>query len=222
MTMNLTPQRILSMLLRHVKLIILITLLVTLLTYGYTSFFVAPTYSASALVMVQNYDADDDTVVSSTTGKVSSSDISTSATMASNCVVLFQNSPDMTSLMTCSASISLVDENNNFIKISAYSTNPTEAAKVANELANQSEKCFQSVFEYGKLSIIREASVPSSPYAPNVSKNTMYGFVIGIVLGILIAFFIEIIDTTIKPGDDLEKIYNIPVFAEVVDFEQEG
>ena len=28
--------------------------------------------------------------------------------------------------------------------------------------------------------------------------------------------------TTIKPGDDLYKLYDIPVFAEIVDFEAEG
>ena len=38
----------------------------------------------------------------------------------------------------------------------------------------------------------------------------------------IISFLLEIIDTTIKPGDDLYKMYEIPVFAEIVDFETEG
>lgn len=223
MTMNLTPQRILSMLLRHVKLIILITLLVTIIFYGYSAFFISPTYSSNALIMVQNYDSDNVDVNSGySSGKVNSSDITTSATMANNCVILFQNSPDMTSLMSCPASVSLVDENNNFIRITATSSNPSQAMKVANDLAYQAEVTFSSVFENGKLSIIREAAYPNSPIAPNVTKNTAYGFIIGLVLAVLISFFIEVIDTTIKPGDDLHKMYEVPVFAEIVDFEQEG
>ena len=42
------------------------------------------------------------------------------------------------------------------------------------------------------------------------------------VLSLVISFLLEIIDTTIKPGDDLYKMYDIPVFAEIVDFETEG
>ena len=38
----------------------------------------------------------------------------------------------------------------------------------------------------------------------------------------LIAIIIEIVDTTIKPDDDLFKIYEVPVFGEIIDFETEG
>ena len=48
------------------------------------------------------------------------------------------------------------------------------------------------------------------------------GLLAGLALGLAISFLLEIIDTTIKPGDDLYKIYEIPVFAEIVDFESEG
>lgn len=225
MTMNLTPERLLRMFLHHIKLIVLITLLFGILVYGYSAFFISPTYSANALIMVQNYDSeslDVDSNSYNSSGKYSSSDITTSATMANNCVVLFQNSPDMTSLMDCSTYISLVDDNNNFIRITTSSYNPSQCAVVANNLARQAENCFNNVFEYGKLSVIREASVPTSPISPNVKKNTVYGLIFGLVFSLFITFFIEIIDTTIKPGDDLLKLYNVPVFAEVVDFEREG
>ena len=48
----------------------------------------------------------------------------------------------------------------------------------------------------------------------------MVGLFGGIAIGCLLAFFLELIDTTIKPDDDLFKMYKIPVFAEVVDFER--
>jgi len=48
------------------------------------------------------------------------------------------------------------------------------------------------------------------------------GFLVGLILALGIAFLIEIVDTTIKPDDDLYAIYDIPVFAEIVDFEVEG
>ena len=74
----------------------------------------------------------------------------------------------------------------------------------------------------GKVSKINSASVPASPSSPNVNQNTLYGLAIGFAIGILLSFMLEIIDTTLKPGDDISKMYNIPVFAEIVDFEKAG
>jgi len=109
-----------------------------------------------------------------------------------------------------------------FINISATSNNAQQAANVANQLAEESRAVFAEFFENGEVKIIKPASAPGAPSSPNISKNTLYGLIIGIVLGVLLAFFLEIIDTTIKPGDDLAKLYGLPVFAEIVDFEQEA
>jgi capsular polysaccharide biosynthesis protein len=224
MPKDLTPQKIASMLLRHVKLIVLISILATLIAYGYSKFFITPSYSASALILIQNYDEDATQATTSSYygAKVNVSDISASATLASNCVVLFSNSPDMTALMS-GASVTISQENDsNFIRISATASNPQLAANVANQLAEQAPVCFSQKFTYGKVDTVSSASAPSAPSAPNVNQNTMYGFFVGLIIGVLLAFFLEIIDTTIKPGDDLAKIYGIPVFAEIVDFEKEG
>lgn len=226
MPKDLTLQKVLSILLRHIKLILLIALLATLIAFGYSNFFINPSYTASSLILVQNYNEEATTEATTSAydseEKVNVSDITASATLAANCVILFSNSPDMTSLMDgASVSISQVDESY-FIRITATSTNAQTAANVANQLADQASVCFHERFTYGKVDTINTASTPSSPSSPNIPKNTLYGLVAGLVLGVLLSLFLEIIDTTIKPGDELEKMYKIPVFAEIVDFEKEG
>ena len=225
MPKDLTPQKIISMILRHVKLIILVAILTTLISFGYSKFFIAPSYTASALIHIQNFDqesATQETTVSYSNGRVPVSDITASATLASHCVVLFRNSPDMVNLMSgASVNIEQVDDLG-FIQITATSSNAQLSANVANQLADEARNCFNSVFDEGKVSTVRNATAPGAPSAPNITQNTIYGLVIGIIVGVLLAFFLEIIDTTIKPGDDLAKLYGLPVFAEIVDFEQEG
>ena len=225
MPKDLTPQKILNMLLRHVKLIVLIAILSTLITYGYTRFFIAPQYTSSCLILIQNYDEDNATKATTSyynSEKVNVSDISASATLASNCVILFSNSPDMTSLMEGqSVSISQKDESN-YITISVTTSDPQRSANIARKLQQQAPLCFQEIFKYGKIDAITDPQVPSVPSSPDINKNTLYGFFVGLILGILLALFLEIIDTTVKPGDDIAKMYKIPVFAEVVDFEKEG
>lgn len=231
MPKDLTPQKILSMIMRHIKLIILIAALVTLIAYGYSTFFITPVYSASSLIMIQNYsDFYNGTQPTTsyngtnTTGRIDSGNISASSTIASNCVILFSNSPDMTSLMS-NATVSVEQvEDQNFIRFNCSSANPQVAANVANQLAEQAPKTFASLYgkNRGKVDIIQSATAPSTPVSPNINRNTLIGLAIGFVLGILLAFFLEIIDTTLKPGDDLSKLYGLPVFAEIVDFEKEG
>lgn len=222
MPKDLSPQKIISMILRHVKLIILVVILTTLVTFGYSKFFITPTYSTSALIIVSNYDEDATVPTSNPTGKTDISNISASAILAKQCVTLFSNVPDMVNLMNGAyVNFTQVDEAN-FIQISATSANAQQAANVANQLAEAAPVCFGKYFDNGKVEIVRSATAPGAPSSPNITQNTLYGIVIGMILGVLLAFFIEIIDTTIKSGDDLAKTYNIPVFAEIVDFEQEG
>lgn len=233
MPKDLTPQKIFSMIMRHIKLIILIAALVTLIAYGYSTFFITPVYSASSLIMVQNYSdyyAHNSTQPTTSyngynmNGRIDSGNISASATIAANCVILFSNSPDMTSLMSnASVNIEQVDDSN-FIRFNASSANPQVAANVANQLAEQAPKTFASLYgkDRGRVDTIQSATAPTTPVSPNINQNTLIGLGIGLVLGVLLAFFLEIIDTTLKPGDDLSKLYGLPVFAEIVDFEKEG
>ena len=225
MPKDLTPQKILSMLMRHVKLIILVAALVTLIAYGYSSFFITPVYSASSLIMVQNYSEYYSTQPTTsyngynTKGRIDSGNISASSTIAANCVILFSNSPDMTSLMTdATVDIEQVEEQN-FIRFNASSANPQVAANVANQLAEQAPKTFASIYgkDKGRVDTITSAVAPTTPISPNINQNTLIGLGIGLVLGILLAFFLEIIDTTLKPGDDLAKLNNLPEFSEIVD-----
>ncbi len=228
MPKDLTPQKILAMLMRHIKLIFLVTALVTLIVYGYSSFFITPVYSTSSLILIHNYNEEyttkSSTYYATSPGRVQVSEIAQSTTLAGHCVILFSNMPDMTSLMS-GANVTFEQiEDSPFIRINASSSNPQVAANVCNQLAEQAPKCFEDEYGEGngKVTIITSAAAPTSPVSPNVNQNTLYGLAIGAILGILLAFFLEIIDTTLKPGDDIAKLYGIPVFAEIVDFEKEG
>ncbi len=230
MPKDLTPRKIFYMLMRHIKLIILTTVLVTLIAYGYSSFFITPVYSTSSLILIHNYNDEVATTRSTNyydsnnQGRVAVSDIQQSASLAGSCVILFENMPEMTSLMS-GASVTFTQvEESSFIRIETSSSNPQVAANVANQLADQAPKCFADMYGEGngKVDKITDASAPSSPSSPNVRQNTIFGFGIGFVIGILLAFMLEIIDTTLKPGDDIAKMYNIPVFAEIIDFEKAG
>lgn len=222
MTRDFSVNKIFSVLLRHIKLIILITIVGTMLAFCYTKFFIKPVYSASAIILVQNYDSSQDKQEATDPNqRVYSSDLSSSATLAEHCTVLFLNSPEMIEVLNgCSLDISSENETN-FLRLSVSSTDPQTAADVCQKVTETAPKLFLEVYKAGKIDTIRPPSVPTAPSSPNVKQNVLIGFLGGLGFAILLSLFLDIIDTTIKPDDDLFRIYGIPVFAEIVDFERE-
>lgn len=229
MTKQITLSDLLRMFLQHIKLIIVVTLLGALIAFVYVSYMVTPMYTTSALILVQNGSSFDQNALNknnleNTNGeKVNMQDISSSVMLANTCATLFQVDPDMKSIIS-GASVKIeVVEDSYFLRITSTSSDPHTAANIANQVAKTAPKVFRKYFQdAGKVDTVDEASVPFSPSSPDKNRYVLIGFVIGLVLSLVISFLLEIIDTTIKPGDDLYKQYEIPVFAEIVDFESEG
>ena len=57
------------------------------------------------------------------------------------------------------------------------------------------------------------ADVPTAPYSPNVTLNMAIGVLIGMIVGVGLAFFIEYLDTSVKTMDDVETMLGVPVLA---------
>jgi capsular exopolysaccharide synthesis family protein len=67
----------------------------------------------------------------------------------------------------------------------------------------------------GNVQIAQAASVPTSPSSPKVSRNTVLGAVLGLLLGLGIAFLLERMDRRIREPKDLESIYELPLLGVV-------
>lgn len=227
MAKQITIGDLLKMFLSHIKLIIIISLLGVVVSFVYVSYMVTPTYTTSALILVQNGNSFESDLSNNTTPasgeKVNMNDISSSVMLANTCSTLFTVDPTMKSIISgANVSISVI-EDSYFLRITSSSSDPHTAANIANLVANTAPEVFKKYFgDGGKVDTVDVAAVPSSPSSPQKSKYILIGFLIGLVLSLAISFLLEIVDTTIKSNDDLYKQYNIPVFAEIVDLDQEG
>jgi capsular exopolysaccharide synthesis family protein len=69
----------------------------------------------------------------------------------------------------------------------------------------------------GSVRQAQRASLPTSPSSPDVAKNTAFGAVIGLLLGLGVALLIARLDRRVRDPEDFKAIYGVPLLGVVPD-----
>ncbi|MFS1001597.1 YveK family protein [Enterococcus casseliflavus] len=89
-------------------------------------------------------------------------------------------------------------QNSLMFSIRATDTSSVYAANIANTTALVFQENAKDVLNVDKISIISNAEASTSPVSPNNKLNLAFGLVLGVLVGIGIAFLLELLDRTVK------------------------
>ena len=91
------------------------------------------------------------------------------------------------------------------------------AAEIVNEISSVSSEFIGDKMEVTPPKIIEKGEIPTLKSGPSMTKNTLLGILIGLLISGGIVVVMIIMDDTIKCEDDIEKYLGIPMLASVPD-----
>jgi polysaccharide biosynthesis transport protein len=84
-------------------------------------------------------------------------------------------------------------------------------------IAREQQLTVVASLQTGEAEIVQPALAPTSPSSPTTARNVVLGLLVGLVLGIALAFLREGSDRRVKDVETLEELFGAPVLATVTD-----
>lgn len=224
-------KRLLFILLGKKWIILAVALLFAIALGAYTKLCVDEKYTSVSTMYVQNKEVGGEN--SSTS--ISSSDVLAASSLAKVCQNIFtsdrmlQKVEDELSAQGYEVTkkqlkgmITITSENENQVMdVAVVSGEPLLSQEIASLVAKNANDVYRDIVKIGSVEIISDATYSEAPSSPNLKKNIVLGFLIGFVLMCAAIIIADLLDTKIKPQDNLLDMYGIPLFAEIMDFELE-
>lgn len=213
---------------RRLWIIALAAIVFAVAVFSYCKFFLTPSYSATASILVTNGAVT--TSYEDTTGKIASSDISASLYLAYT-VVDILNTPDIykevadqlgkdytyQGLMG-SSSVARRSEDTLFIDVTFSSTDPKEAMRIANKFVEISCEYIPEFIPSARARVASTAIKAGKTY-PRTTMATFAAGLVGGVLAFVVLFVIESTNRSIKGEEDFTNTFDVPLLGAVPDFE---
>lgn len=105
------------------------------------------------------------------------------------------------------------DEKTRMLDITVTSSDPEEAARMANEFARVGSSYIAKIMGVVSPNIISEARVPTYQVFPNKRRIVFLAFVISVMLCCDALCWYVLSDNTVKTEDDIRRVLGIPTLA---------
>lgn len=214
-------RKLFSMLKRKAVFIVLIALIGATLAGCFTNFFIKPQYTAS--VKLHAWSSGDllDTQNSITYNEYQATEmlVNTYLVVITSDNFLETVAKELGNDMTSGKIKSMIScsqiQDTIAFRISVTSTDPQEAADVANKIAEVCPKELVRIMKVGGVEVIDYAKKPTSPSSPNLEKNILIGFLAGFALSFAVFFIKELFNTSVSDESDLMREFSIPIIGTV-------
>lgn len=201
--------------------ILLIVAIFMLIGIIYTIGFVTPVYTSSTtlLLATSGNSADKTNTITTTDITLNSKLVSTYSTLIKSKTVLRQvisnlgikiSEDELEKNITVSQ-----EKDTEIIRISVTNADATTASKVANEVAKVFSQRVSEIYKINNVQVVDQAEVDTIPSNINHAKDVIIFACVGIVVSVMYVLIANMLDTTIKTAEEVEKEFKVPVLASI-------
>lgn len=205
---------------KRLLLIISITLVAAALAAIISYYLLTPQYENSSQILVNQSNPE--------TGQMTQSDVRTNVELINTYSVIIK-SPRILDIVIEELNLNISSsqlaeklnissaENSQVVTVTAVDPDPMMATNLANATVQVFEREVPKLMNVDNVNILSEAISPEnpSPVSPNPLLNIAIAIVLGILVGIGLAFLLEYLDNTLKTEEDIEKHLQLPVLGAV-------
>ena len=101
------------------------------------------------------------------------------------------------------------------IEITVTNKDAIYAAKIANEIAKVFTDKIKEYYNISNVYVVDEAEVTNTPSNVNHTRDIVIFIFVGLVVAVLYVLIANMLDTTIKSQEDVERVFKVPVLAEI-------
>lgn len=110
-----------------------------------------------------------------------------------------------------------------FIRVTYKDASPERAQRVANAIGEVFSERISYVSPAANAvtaTVWEPAALPTYPVTPNFVLNTFLALVLGVTLGVGLAFLLEYLDDSWRSPEEVEQISGVPVYGVVPQFKE--
>lgn len=215
---------ILNVIKKSIAFILIVSVLCAVCSFFVTTFFIQKTYTATVKLYVSTDSKNSSSYEDLQSYNYASKLVATYIQMLDTNRFYTSVSEELNEKYTPSQLKSMITfnsvEDTEIFKANIVSESPTEAKKIADAVAKVAPITISGILKNNsELKIVDEATVPKNPTSPNVAKNVLVAFIIGLVVSLVIAFVRDYFDVKIKYNEEMTTLANLPILAAIPDFE---
>lgn len=201
--------------------IILITIIFMFIGIIYSVGFVTPKYTSSTTLLLATSES-----ANSKTNTITTSDITLNSKLVSTYSELVK-SKNVTRQVISNLGIDETEDelrdsitvssvkDTELIKISVTDKNATNAYNIANEIAKVFTQKVSEIYNINNVQILDQAEISTTPSNINHAKDVIMFTFVGLFVAIVFVLVTNMLDTTIKSSEEVEKLCNVPVIASI-------
>ncbi|PAD81686.1 capsular biosynthesis protein [Niallia circulans] len=210
---------------KRVSLIVSITLVAMIVSAVVSYFIITPEYKSSTQILV-NQAKDDQSVYNYNEVQTNVQLINTYSVILKSAAILNNVKKELDLDMTVSQLNSKITvesaQNSQIMTVSVTDDDPAIALQIANTTAEVFEKEIKKLMKVDNVSILPLADDQEnqSPISPNPTLNIAVAAVVGLLIGVGLAFLLEYFDNTVKTEQDIENILALPVLGTITKIDE--